>query len=648
VAEYYLAHSPLGSGRRHYIIPSDAEFAEARGKAAYKVSASLAAQVSVLAVTGVRRPASAALAARARLTGAGQARHAAAAPLAARSLRPRPDASEAILSGGPELMSPWKIAVTVAVSTEEVQSPPPHVRIPWKTNCNAEHWSETSGIRPGRLNTLDPEAGQGRPASAAQPLVPVPKGLVATVTIIYYSHPVASCWCLCAKDFGEFAALFTNCRRGRKFNGSPVAFTAARPDSLGAVKCPTRASPHTPRQPMDYPLLPELPEPQYEALKASIAERRRILVPVVHTERGVTLDGRGRERAARELGIRNYPVETVSGLTPQQQWELHVGLNMHRRHMDRKQKQEYIRACLRHSPDISDNWLGEICGVDGETVTRVRRKMEATSEIRRFEVFRCKDGKKRRFTSVFTATARQADQAAEALRKLGKHHPGRTIRLVHAERLARRLVHQRHRNGPAPKAPRDCKLECCDFRELKARGVHLIFTDPCWSDKGIWPDLGKWAAESLRPGGILAAYTGQAFLNAAMEGLGRHLRYHWMCSMNHPAEKTWLHRWRVKSGWAPLVLFSKGRWPDAGRPYFLDIYFGAAKDKEYDEQQQSLEEAMYYIETLSDPGALICDPFGGSFTTAHAATLLHRRFIGCDLDPGKVTGGLHRLADVKP
>jgi hypothetical protein len=28
-AEYYLAHSPRGSGRRHYIIPSDAEFAEA-------------------------------------------------------------------------------------------------------------------------------------------------------------------------------------------------------------------------------------------------------------------------------------------------------------------------------------------------------------------------------------------------------------------------------------------------------------------------------------------------------------------------------------------------------------------------------------------------------------------------------------------
>jgi hypothetical protein len=225
------------------------------------------------------------------------------------------------------------------------------------------------------------------------------------------------------------------------------------------------------------------------------------------------------------------------------------------------------------------------------------------------------------------------------------------IKVSRAEALAARLERERHRRGPAPQAPRGFDIECCDFRALDARHVDLIFTDPMWSDTAIWAELGKWAHKVLAPGGILAAYCGVPYLPTALNGLGKHLRYHWMASLYHPAQQKFCRHYRVKAGWAPLVIFSKGPWKDrsdSAHWYFLDTCWTTRKEKEYDEYQQSLPEAEYYVEALSDRGALVCDPFSGSFTTAVACLKLRRRFIGCDTNPGKVTGGLHRLAGLEP
>jgi len=40
----------------------------------------------------------------------------------------------------------------------------------------------------------------------------------------------------------------------------------------------------------------------------------------------------------------------------------------------------------------------------------------------------------------------------------------------------------------------------------------------------------------------------------------------------------------------------------------------------------------FFIEFLTDPGDVICDPFAGSNTTGEAAQALNRRWISCDLD----------------
>jgi hypothetical protein len=213
--------------------------------------------------------------------------------------------------------------------------------------------------------------------------------------------------------------------------------------------------------------------------------------------------------------------------------------------------------------------------------------------------------------------------------------------------LARDRDYEDARKGDPPAAPKNIKLVCGDFRSLRLKGVGLIFTDPMWSDRDIWVPLGRWASDSLRPGGVLAAYTGQMGLPAALAGLGQHLRYYWTVCLIY-SEKVVVAGRKIKQGWSPLVLFSKGPWR---RPnHFFDSFHCCGKDKQYHPCQQNLDAALYYVRALSDPGDLIADPFGGSFTSAVACRLVGqgRRYVGCDVDEGCITVGRKRLAEIKP
>ena len=51
-----------------------------------------------------------------------------------------------------------------------------------------------------------------------------------------------------------------------------------------------------------------------------------------------------------------------------------------------------------------------------------------------------------------------------------------------------------------------------------------------------------------------------------------------------------------------------------------------------DEWEQSLDDALFIIEKLSDKDDIILDPMCGSGTTGIAALKLGRQFIGCEID----------------
>ena len=186
-------------------------------------------------------------------------------------------------------------------------------------------------------------------------------------------------------------------------------------------------------------LLPDLTPWEYESLKASIA-RVGLLVPILKDEFGNTIDGYQRERACQELGITDFRIETVAGLTDEEKRDRAFTMNLVRRRLNQQQMRDLIAAELKRMPDLSDNWPAQILGTTDKTVASVREKLIATSESPKLEKLRGRDGKCRRVTRIMTNSAKHAERAQVALQTLGDQAPRTDLELRLAQRKANRVL----------------------------------------------------------------------------------------------------------------------------------------------------------------------------------------------------------------
>jgi ParB-like chromosome segregation protein Spo0J len=146
-----------------------------------------------------------------------------------------------------------------------------------------------------------------------------------------------------------------------------------------------------------YQVMPPLSGEEYQALKEDIAENG-VLVPVVKDTDGNIIDGHHRVWAYEELLAEDrvaggYPVVERSGMTDQEKRDLAWRLNMQRRHLNREQKHEAIRAKLKESPEWADNRIAKLLAVDGKTVRLARVMLEGRKEIAKFKKLVGADGK---------------------------------------------------------------------------------------------------------------------------------------------------------------------------------------------------------------------------------------------------------------
>lgn len=387
-------------------------------------------------------------------------------------------------------------------------------------------------------------------------------------------------------------------------------------------------------------MVPELTEIEFEALKASIHEAGGILVPVVVTSDGEIIDGRGRVRAAQELKITEYPREVVYGLDAEAARLRRLSLNCVRRHLSAEQKREIVKATLRATPELSNNYLGELTGVDGKTVAQVREGLEATSEIPKLTAFKGKDGKTRP-RHVLARTTRETNEASEALRKLGDEAPQRLLTAREVIRKAARIeaVARKEAVESAPDVPPDALVEVhhCDFREMPVVPgmARLIFTDPLYHREHLplYTELAAWAAKVLQPGGLLVTYLGTSFLPEVVQRLGQHLTYVWTCATLFEGQKTSVHDRRIRTGWKPFLVYSNGPYQPAD--WTTDVITAPPQKKQHRYQQPELE-AEFLIRRLSSEQDLVLDPFCGSGTTAAVCKRLNRRCVTTDIDPNAV------------
>jgi site-specific DNA-methyltransferase (adenine-specific) len=180
--------------------------------------------------------------------------------------------------------------------------------------------------------------------------------------------------------------------------------------------------------------------------------------------------------------------------------------------------------------------------------------------------------------------------------------------------------------------------------EVEADSIDLIFTDPPYPEEFLptWSDLGALAAKTLKPGGLVVAYTGQMFLPEVMSRLSVHLDYWWCYAIRHTGAFFQLKARRIQVAWKPLLVYRK---PGGALPaWTVDFTDEGSREKTGHDWQQAVGEAAYWIDQLTGPGAHIVDPFVGSGTTAAACKTLGRRFTGCDVDRLAVKTAQERVA----
>lgn len=397
-------------------------------------------------------------------------------------------------------------------------------------------------------------------------------------------------------------------------------------------------------------ILPDLTTWEFEVLKESI-RRWRVIVPEVKDENGEIIDGHQRVRACEKLGIADYPVLTLAGLTEDEKRDHAFVLNMVRRRLDQHQMRGLIAAELRRTPELSNNWLAQTLGTTDKTVAEVREELIATSEIPKLDALRGKDGKYRRVTRIMTSTARDAERAQEALKILGDDAPKKDWDLRLAEQRVRRSKREQVTGTiPQPNDDAQIRIHHCPFQELEQiagiepNSVDLILTDIPYGEEFLpqVADLGAFAARVLVDGGLLVTYSGQYYLDRVIVALGKHLTWGWSAASMWMGDASIIHPRQVASKWKPILIFSKGRWRKRGR--WQDLSVVTSKEKDWHEWQQPLEEVEMLVRYFSAPDGLVVDPCGGGFTTAVACRNLGRRCVSCDFDETAVIRGQERLA----
>ena len=167
---------------------------------------------------------------------------------------------------------------------------------------------------------------------------------------------------------------------------------------------------------------------------------------------------------------------------------------------------------------------------------------------------------------------------------------------------------------------------------LEADCVDMVLTDPPYPKKYLylWDQLGEVAARVLKPGGILAAYSGLYHLPYVLDALGKQLTYCWTIALRHSGKTQLVFGSNVISTYKPILVFKKG-----GREKFqkaiTDTITNDHRDKKYHKWGQGEEGVKQLMEMFSNPGDLVLDPFAGGGTTLVVANALGRKCIGIEI-----------------
>jgi|WetSurMetagenome_2_1015567.scaffolds.fasta_scaffold42541_4 DNA modification methylase len=180
--------------------------------------------------------------------------------------------------------------------------------------------------------------------------------------------------------------------------------------------------------------------------------------------------------------------------------------------------------------------------------------------------------------------------------------------------------------------------------ELAPESIDLIFTDPPYA-RGysyLYGVLAKEAKRILKPGAYCFVYCGADSLPNLIELMNPYLTWFWLFEIKHNGGYPRVWNKKLMVGSKPVLAWTKGK--PRRREWLHTLHLAEnGADKRFHKWGQSTGFATKIIETLTEEGELVVDPFLGGGTTAKVCKELNRRFVGFDVDSKCLEVSANRL-----
>jgi site-specific DNA-methyltransferase (adenine-specific) len=179
--------------------------------------------------------------------------------------------------------------------------------------------------------------------------------------------------------------------------------------------------------------------------------------------------------------------------------------------------------------------------------------------------------------------------------------------------------------------------------------VDLVLTDPPYPMEfdSVWDSLADCVPPVMKPKSFLVTLLGHYQLPRVMTALCRTLDYFWLGMMPNNNQPI-MHGFGVKVCAKPVLIYRKGK--AMPRRIFFDNFILRTSTRSWITAQAlhkwgQAEAAMYEpIDSMTEVGGLVLDPFLGGGTTLVAAKLMGRNAIGIDIEERCCEIAANRLA----
>jgi hypothetical protein len=417
-------------------------------------------------------------------------------------------------------------------------------------------------------------------------------------------------------------------------------------------------------------LIPDLDPEEKRLLRESLSSEGCREPITVWDEKNIVVDGHNRIEICDELGI-EYEVRRVSFESRD-----HVIAWMCANQLGRRNLTDHARADLRgrfyrankkahggdrksssHSANLNDGRTSEaqaeIAKVHPATIHRDAKFSEALDQLESAGIRRSSftDGSrkvsKNHVIELADLAAEYPDRALRAWDKVEDQGPSSgaiksAIREVNAEEAVERV------RSIAPTGDDLITIEHGDFRDLaqtlEPESFDAIVTDPPYPAEYLdtWDGLADVALRVLKPGGWCIAYSGKQHLDEVFRRMtSGGLIYFWQVIFSQTVSPA-IHPRSVNTGYKPILIFQK---PPLTKPdgYFRDVIRGERVEKGLHEWQQSENGFAWLIETFTNPGDRILEPFSGGGTCPEVCRQLDRFCVAYEIDEGSYAQSLNRV-----